>query len=129
MMELDEGSKVVITSPNFPDTYSPNSQCDWQFKGAPGRRVGIKVVRLDTENKAVSCMYSVKRWRYTGVLRVRRSTIGKRHICCCIITCANSSSRGMRDFTNYGAQQFDHFLIKDKRVCIYVPHNLRKTCS
>lgn len=60
MMELDEGSKVVITSPNFPDTYSPNSQCDWQFKGAPGRRVGIKVVRLDTENKAVSCMYPVK---------------------------------------------------------------------
>ncbi|PIK41251.1 putative CUB and sushi domain-containing protein 2 [Apostichopus japonicus] len=52
VMELDEGSKVVITSPNFPDTYSPNSQCDWQFKGAPGRRVGIKVVRLDTENKA-----------------------------------------------------------------------------
>ncbi|KAJ8024567.1 Cubilin [Holothuria leucospilota] len=52
IVELEDGQEVVIMSPNFPEIYPPNSQCDWRFSVSPGRRIGIEVVRMETEYKA-----------------------------------------------------------------------------
>ncbi|KAM5245667.1 membrane frizzled-related protein [Ctenodactylus gundi] len=50
------GPRGFFSSPNYPDSYPPNSHCVWHIQVATGHTIQLKIEALNTES-VVSCLF------------------------------------------------------------------------